>query len=70
MQTSNFYFLKIEEEKSNNAIDEKSIKGIFGWDTVNDIPLPIIFRDDEKLVAVRIVESKVLLIPNLKICIC
>ncbi|XP_015791234.1 probable serine/threonine-protein kinase MARK-A [Tetranychus urticae] len=44
----------------SNCIDAKSIKGIFGWSTVNDIPLPVILREDQKLVPVRVVESKVI----------
>ena len=45
--------------QETNSIDAKSIKGIFGWSTVDDIPLPVILREELQLVPVRIVESKV-----------
>ncbi|RWS15741.1 hypothetical protein B4U79_14037 [Dinothrombium tinctorium] len=62
-QTSNLYSSQNKasrEEYDANAIDISSIKGIFGWDQVNDIPLPVILREDERLVPVRIVETKVI----------
>lgn len=40
-------------------IDSSSSKGLFGWETVKDAALPVIFREDERLVPVRIVETKV-----------
>ena len=42
-----------------NSVDSKSLQGSFGWEKVGDIVLPVIFREEEKLVPVRIVESKV-----------
>ena len=41
------------------AIDLNSSKGKFGWSSCHETALPIIFRKEEKLVPVRIVESKV-----------
>ncbi|RWS25861.1 uncharacterized protein B4U80_00602 [Leptotrombidium deliense] len=49
-----------KEEVDANAIDISSVKGIFGWEQVNDVPLPVILREDERLVPVRIVETKVI----------
>jgi hypothetical protein len=43
-----------------NLIDSSSINGVFGWEIVNDISLPIIFREDERLVPVRLVEAKII----------
>jgi hypothetical protein len=62
----NYFKTTVEEsDDKNNCVDSASIKGIFGWESVNDIPLPVILREEERLVAVRIVESKVFSINNL-----
>lgn len=53
-----FYF-QPEQKVDLNAVDSKSLQGIFGWEKVNDTVLPVIFRENERLVPVRIVESKV-----------
>ncbi|CAH1797322.1 unnamed protein product [Owenia fusiformis] len=42
-----------------NALDITSIKGIFGWTTVDGVSLPYLFRE-AKYVAVRMVELKLL----------
>ncbi|XP_048734184.1 uncharacterized protein LOC125650180 [Ostrea edulis] len=52
-----------EEEKlkiSENQIDFSSVKGIFGWTTVDGVNVPYIFRKDKQFVSVRIVEQKLL----------
>ncbi|CAG2115792.1 unnamed protein product, partial [Medioppia subpectinata] len=49
-----------ESDDKSSTVDSSSVDGVFGWQTVNDIPLPVILREDERLVAVRIVESKVI----------
>ena len=60
--------LQLENHKSQNpknngddfeALDELSAKGKFGWSTCQGVQFPIILRRDDKLVPVRIVESKV-----------
>jgi hypothetical protein len=45
----------------NRAMDSQSEEGIFGWSSVNGIPVPVIYRGTEGLVPVRIVESKVMM---------
>ncbi|KAI1301726.1 hypothetical protein HDE_02983 [Halotydeus destructor] len=47
---------KVEE----NQLDSSSINGIFGWEIVNDLALPTLFRPGEKLVPVRVVEAKII----------
>lgn len=47
------------KSESGPLIDESSINCLFGWETVKDSILPIIFRENERLVPVRIVELKV-----------
>ncbi|XP_059170979.1 uncharacterized protein LOC131952374 isoform X2 [Physella acuta] len=43
-----------------DPIDSESIKGIFGWETVDDTSIPYILRKKKKFVSVRIVERKLL----------
>ncbi|KAL8595756.1 hypothetical protein ACOMHN_012175 [Nucella lapillus] len=43
-----------------DAIDYDSVRGVFGWATLDDINVPYIFRKGKRFVAVRIVEKKVL----------
>lgn len=45
---------------SGESIDSESIKGIFGWETVDDTSIPYILRKQRKFVSVRIVERKLL----------
>ena len=45
---------------SENQIDFSSVKGIFGWTTVDGINVPYIFRKEKKFVSVRVVEQKLL----------
>ena len=61
--------LQLDNHKSQNpknngghyeALDEASVKGKFGWSSCKGgVQFPIILRRDDKLVPVRIVESKV-----------
>jgi len=46
--------------KQEHSIDSKSISGGFGWESISGICVPIIFRETERLVAVRIVENKII----------
>lgn len=48
------------EENIENLPDFPSIKGIFGWTTVDQVNIPYILRHDEQFVSVRIVEMKLL----------
>ncbi|KAL3866478.1 hypothetical protein ACJMK2_043785 [Sinanodonta woodiana] len=43
-----------------NLVDFPSIKGLFGWTTVDDVNIPYIMRHDKRFVSVRIVEMKLL----------
>ncbi len=43
-----------------NLLDEASVKGIFGWSTVDGVSVPCLFRGGKKFVSVRIVEQKLL----------
>lgn len=45
---------------SDEPIDSASIKGIFGWETVDDTNIPYILRRQRKFVSVRMVERKLL----------
>ncbi|CAI9717586.1 Hypothetical predicted protein [Octopus vulgaris] len=45
-------------EALEKRIDISSIKGVFGWTTIDGINIPFIFREDKKFVSVRIVEVK------------
>ena len=53
-----------EKEKasavSEEAIDYKSVQGLFGWTTLDDVNVPYIIRKERNFVAVRIVEKKML----------
>lgn len=59
---------EIEEESQKNGketfrddpIDSESVKGIFGWETIDDTSIPYILRKKRKFVSVRIVERKLL----------
>ena len=55
----NDLFFQPEQKIDVNSVDSKSLQGIFGWEKVVDTVLPVIFRENERLVPVRIVESKV-----------
>ncbi|XP_063928611.1 uncharacterized protein LOC135141445 isoform X1 [Zophobas morio] len=46
--------------ESGKAIDEESIRGRFGWETIGKNPIPYINRAGEKYCAVRMVEMKAL----------
>uniref|UniRef100_A0A1Y1KKV2 Uncharacterized protein n=1 Tax=Photinus pyralis TaxID=7054 RepID=A0A1Y1KKV2_PHOPY len=49
--------------KSNNVTnlkDDESLRGHFGWTTVNKALIPYIIREGQKLCSVRVVEMKVL----------
>jgi len=46
--------------KTEKTIDSQSIAGSFGWESIGDIPVPIIFRENERLVPVRVVENKII----------
>ena len=55
----------VEKEKASvpapeDAIDHKSVQGMFGWATVDDVNVPYIIRKERNFVAVRIVEKKML----------
>ncbi|XP_076465092.1 LOW QUALITY PROTEIN: uncharacterized protein LOC143296941 [Babylonia areolata] len=62
MQNSNGTAAEKEKspEASEDAIDYDSVRGVFGWATLDDINVPCIFRKGKRFVAVRIVEKKVL----------
>lgn len=45
---------------ANKPIDEESIRGRFGWETIGKNPIPYISRAGEKYCAVRMVEMKAL----------
>ncbi|ESO89622.1 hypothetical protein LOTGIDRAFT_164924 [Lottia gigantea] len=47
-------------EDMENRIDVESIKGVFGWATVDGVNVPYIIRKYKKFVSVRIVEKKLL----------
>ncbi|XP_050402796.1 uncharacterized protein LOC126819031 [Patella vulgata] len=51
---------KDSEEDIENRIDVESIKGVFGWATVDGVNIPYIIRKYKKFVSVRIVEKKLL----------
>ncbi|KAK2717005.1 hypothetical protein QYM36_007221, partial [Artemia franciscana] len=56
--------------------DDDTAKGRFGWETVNDIPFPYIFRNGEKYTPVSLFEQKILmkfkflLKPDIYSCVC
>lgn len=53
--------LRSEKDTSQeDPIDSDSVKGIFGWETVDDTSIPYILRRNNKFVSVRIVERKLL----------
>ncbi|KAL3866103.1 hypothetical protein ACJMK2_043436 [Sinanodonta woodiana] len=62
MNQSNPSFSKPVERIENleNLVDFPSIKGLFGWTTVDDVNVPYILRHDKRFVSVRIVELKLL----------
>ncbi|XP_074650889.1 uncharacterized protein LOC141905770 [Tubulanus polymorphus] len=50
------------EPKKPDPMDEASARGIFGWTSIVDVNVPVLFRGKDKIhyVAVRIVETKLL----------
>lgn len=48
------------QEAHPPPIDAASIRGAFGWTTINSVNLPFILRGEEKFLAVRMVESKII----------
>lgn len=51
---------KPEENVSENQVDFSSVKGIFGWTSIDGVDIPYIFRKEKMFVSVRIVEQKLL----------
>ncbi|XP_013065562.2 uncharacterized protein LOC106054299 isoform X1 [Biomphalaria glabrata] len=49
-----------KSDVAEDAIDSESVKGIFGWATVDGTCIPTILRRQKKFVSVRIVERKLL----------
>ena len=50
-----------EDSRANEtAVDIASVRGAFGWASVDDVSLPYLLRDDKRYVAVRMVELKLL----------
>lgn len=49
-----------EEECKTPAIDLESIRGIFGWTTLEGVHIPFILRQRDKFTAVRIIEKSLL----------
>ncbi|XP_041371613.1 uncharacterized protein LOC121385138 [Gigantopelta aegis] len=47
-------------ENIEDRVDVDSIKGVFGWETLDGVNVPYILRRKKKYVAVRIVERKLL----------
>ncbi|XP_064649784.1 uncharacterized protein LOC135501553 [Lineus longissimus] len=47
-------------DDDKDAPDSASRRGIFGWSTISKENLPVLFRKEEKFVAVRMVEFKLL----------
>lgn len=60
MMPNNVQSSKLEETVSENQIDFSSVKGIFGWTSIDGVDVPYIFRKDKMFVSVRIVEQKLL----------
>ena len=48
------------DENIEDRVDVESIKGVFGWETLDGVNVPYILRKKKKYVAVRIVERKLL----------
>ena len=51
---------KDPKDVPDEAVDSESVKGIFGWETIDDTSIPYILRRGKKFVSVRIVERKLL----------
>lgn len=49
--------IQVKQEKK---IDDQSISGSFGWESINGTAVPVLFRESERLVPVRVVESKII----------
>ncbi|XP_076102726.1 uncharacterized protein LOC143071921 [Mytilus galloprovincialis] len=60
LMPNNVQTSKPEETVSENQIDFSSVKGIFGWTSIDGVDVPYIFRKDKMFVSVRIVEQKLL----------
>lgn len=56
-QQSHLQDVKVKQEKT---IDSQSIAGSYGWESIDGIAVPVLFRETEKLVAVRVVENKII----------
>ena len=53
--------VQVESEENIESLpDFQSIKGVFGWTTVDHVNIPYILRHDQQFVSVRIVEMKLL----------
>lgn len=48
------------EDPKAVVIDQESIRGIFGWTTLEGVHIPFILRQEEKFTAVRIIERTLL----------
>lgn len=51
---------KPDDAVSENQVDFSSVKGIFGWTSIDGVDIPYIFRKEKMFVSVRIVEQKLL----------
>jgi hypothetical protein len=60
MMPNNVQTSKPEDTVSESQIDFSSVKGIFGWTSIDGVDVPYIFRKDKMFVSVRIVEQKLL----------
>ena len=48
------------DENIESLPDFQSIKGVFGWTTIDQVNVPYILRHEEQFMSVRIVEMKLL----------
>lgn len=49
------------EVQEEDAVDYLSVRGVFGWTTIDGISIPYLVRKDQKFLSVRIVERKILI---------
>ena len=56
--TNNVLKSRNDDDECKDAIDYTSVRGIFGWATIDSIDIPYIMRKERKFVAVKIVEKK------------
>ncbi|XP_005094503.1 uncharacterized protein LOC101846802 [Aplysia californica] len=49
-----------KDGEPEEPVDSESVKGIFGWETIDGTSIPYILRKGKKFVSVRIVERKLL----------